>query len=204
MNDRQVFEHFFPPKTVDFCFSLWKHYNFTFKIKPKRSTKLGDYRFDPSTSKHTISINNDLNRYSFLITYLHEVAHLITFKKYKHKVAPHGKEWKEVFKDLMRPVVMKKVFPDILNKQVIRYMQNPKASSCNDHNLSIALNQYDANPGSTLQQLATGDLFKLGTKTFRKQSLRRTRYICQEMKTGRKYLISKSAQVKPLVESHHK
>ncbi|MEM6525556.1 MAG: SprT-like domain-containing protein [Bacteroidota bacterium] len=164
MKDRQVFERFFPSKTVDFCFSLWKHHNFTFKVKTKRSTKLGDYRFDPSTSKHTISVNNDLNQYSFLITYLHEVAHLVTFKTHKNRVAPHGREWKEAFKDLMRPVVMNKVFPEQLNRHVIRYMKNPKASSCSDHNLSLALNKYDANPGSTLHQLSTGDLFRLGSR----------------------------------------
>lgn len=200
MNDHQVFERFFPPSTANFCFSLWQTHNFNFKIKTKRSTKLGDYRYDPATSSHTISVNNDLNPYAFLITYLHEVAHLITFKKYKRQVLPHGKEWKEAFKDLMRPVVMNGAFPEPLNKAVIKYMRNPKASSCSDHSLTLALSQYDSKPSNTLHQLAMGDLFKLGKKTFKKETLRRTRYVCLEVKTGRKYLISKTAQIEPLEE----
>lgn len=193
-----AFEQFLPPSAVDFCLLLWKQHNFTFKIKGKRSTKLGDYRYDPSSKAHTITINNDLNRYSFLITYLHEVAHLITYKRYKRNVLPHGSEWKEAFKDLMRPIVMQRVFPEPLNTSIIKYMRNPKASSCNDHNLTLALNQYDAKPSNTLHTLAKGDLFKLGKKTFKKETLRRTRYVCEEVNTGRKYLISKSAQVDPI------
>ncbi|MEM9300004.1 MAG: SprT-like domain-containing protein [Bacteroidota bacterium] len=198
MNDRQVFERFLPPTTVDFSLSLWQKHNFTLKIKNKRSTKLGDYRYDPRTSQHTISINNDLNPYAFLITYLHEVAHLITFKKYKRRVLPHGKEWKEAFKNLMRPVVMNDVFPEPLKTSVIKYMRNPKASSCNDHNLTLALSHYDTQPSNSLHQLAAGELFRLGKRTFKKESLRRTRYVCQEVKTGRKYLISKTARVEPI------
>ncbi|MEM9858645.1 MAG: SprT-like domain-containing protein [Bacteroidota bacterium] len=200
MKDEQVFEHFFPPAAVKFCYSLWKKHDFTFKIKSKRSSKLGDYRYHPVTNSHTISINNNLNPYSFLITYLHEVAHLITFKKYDRRAQPHGIEWKEAFKDLMRPVVMNKVFPEPLNSYVIQHMQNPRASSCNDYNLNVALRKLDANPGNILHELAFGQQFKLGKKIFRKESLRRTRYMCQEVKTGRKYLISKSAQVEALME----
>ncbi len=198
MDDRQVFTRFLPSNAAEYCFWLWKKHKFTFKIKNKRNTKLGDYRYDPTSHRHTITVNNDLNPYAFLVTYLHEVAHLITFKKYKRSVAPHGEEWKEAFKDLMRPVVMNKVFPPDLNTRIINYMKNPKASSCNDHHLTMALSQYDQSPGKTLHQLEIGTLFRLGKKTFKKEALRRTRYVCQEVKTGRKYLISKSAQVEPL------
>ena len=101
----QIFEKFLPKESAQYCYDLWKKHGFEFKIKKSRKTKLGDYRFDPKIGKHIISVNNDLNQYSFLITYLHEVAHLLTFQKYKNKVAPHGEEWKNEFKLVALPVL---------------------------------------------------------------------------------------------------
>jgi len=81
----EIFERFLPPGSANYCHDLWRKHGFEFKIKKGRKTKLGDYRYDPRQKKHTITINNDLNSYSFLITYLHEVAHLITLEKKSQK-----------------------------------------------------------------------------------------------------------------------
>ena len=195
MDNYEVLQRFFPAAAVDYCFELWKGHGFAFKIKRKRSTKLGDYKYDPRTCRHTITVNNDLNPYSFLVTYIHEVAHLVTFKKYKRSVPPHGKEWKHAFKVLMQPLLTPGVFPTPLLARVTKYMRDPKASSCNDHDLSMALAQYDTNKSIVLQEIEIGSLFRLGTRTFKKEELKRTRYVCLEVKSGRRYLISRSAPV---------
>ena len=70
--------------------------------------------------KKPLYIYNDLNQYAFLITYLHEVAHLITYQKHKNKVAPHGKEWKNDFKIVLLPILNPQVFPDLLLKTLAR------------------------------------------------------------------------------------
>ncbi|ELR68083.1 hypothetical protein C900_01162 [Fulvivirga imtechensis AK7] len=187
---------YFPEPAIHYCYTLWRDHAFTLKVKKKRASKLGDYRFDPNKKVHTISVNNDLNPYSFLITYVHEVAHLVTFKEHKRSVKPHGTEWKNNFKKLMIPVLNSEVFPDRVLRTLANYLKNPKASSCNDHHLMKALQSFDTNKHAiSLSEISTGELFKFRHRIFRKETLRRTRYVCCEVSTKRKYLISRVAEV---------
>ena len=57
-----------------------------FKIVPGRATKLGDFRIMPGEDKPIITVNGDLNKFSFLITTLHELAHLNTWRMYGNRV----------------------------------------------------------------------------------------------------------------------
>ncbi|UII22815.1 SprT-like domain-containing protein [Fulvivirga ligni] len=193
---KEALKKHLPEAALDYCHTLWHENNFSLKIKKKRASKLGDYRYDPSTKKHTISVNNNLNPYSFLITYVHEVAHLLTFTEHKRSVKPHGAEWKRAFRNLMTPVLNTTVFPNEVLLPLKKYLQNPKASSCNDHRLMTALRPFDSGK-STLQlsDIPTGELFKLNNRVFRKESLRRTRYVCSEVSSKKKYLISKITEV---------
>lgn len=74
-----------------------------FRIARSRKTKLGDYTAPFKGEPHKISVNHDLNPYAFLITTIHEFAHLKTWQQFKNKVKPHGIEWKNHFKILMEP-----------------------------------------------------------------------------------------------------
>ena len=65
-------------------------YKVYLKITKKRATKLGDYRSPSKGYGHRISINHDLNPYSFLDVMVHELAHLITFEQYKRSVKPQS------------------------------------------------------------------------------------------------------------------
>ena len=58
-----------PESAVEYCIGLWEQYPFEFKLRKRRVTKLGDYRFDPKQNTHTVTVNSDLNSYQFLITY---------------------------------------------------------------------------------------------------------------------------------------
>ena len=195
MDDREILSKFFPGAALDYCMKLWHDHRFKFKITQKRASKLGDYKYDPRSKKHTITVNNDLNPYAFLVTYIHEVAHLVTYKNHARRVLPHGKEWKQAFRELMLPLLNTDVFPNNILLPLQRYLKNPKASSCNDHVLVMALAQHDANPVMVLQDIEVGAHFRHGKKTYLKESLRRTRYVCKEVRSGRRYLISKSAPV---------
>lgn len=195
-NYRQVFERFVPTKAVDYCLDLWWDYRFEFKITKGRQTKLGDYRFHPVKKTHVVSVNNNLNPFAFLITYIHEVAHLVVFNDHKNRVSPHGGEWKSAFKQLMLPMLRSDVFPDDILRVLARHMKNPKASSYSDPKLISALSSYDKDQnGILLSQVKTNEQFMFNKRQFTKLELRRTRVVCKEEKTGRKYLISQTAKV---------
>ena len=51
------------------------------KIVNERQTRHGDYR-RALTGKHEITVNASLNQYKFLITLIHEIAHLVAFEKF--------------------------------------------------------------------------------------------------------------------------
>lgn len=196
---QQVFERFVPEHAVPYCLRLWEYFGFEFKIKRSRQTKLGDYRYTPKTKIHTITINNDLNPYSFLVTYLHEVAHLVTFKEHGHKVNPHGLEWKQSFKKVAKPVLNETVFPTPVLHALTSYFKNPKAASCSDPVLYKILKGFDAPNGKVLlKKLDAGTHFDFNGKQFTKLEKRRTRSVCLEMRTQRRFLISDLAEVKPI------
>lgn len=196
----QVFERFIPEKAVGYCSKLYDFFGFEFKIKKSRLTKMGDYRFDRQTGRHTITINNDLNPYAFLVTYIHEVAHLVTFKEHGRKVSPHGEEWKINFTKVMKPVLNEEIFPPNVYLALTNYFKNPKASSCSDPVLYNVLRQFDEPTGTVpLSKIPLGQSFIFNEKTYRKLEKKRSRSVCVELKSNRKYLIAEIAPVKPLI-----
>ena len=195
MTSEEVFARFVPPPAVEYCNKLYEQLGFEFKIKKARLTKMGDYRFSTTGSQHTITINNDLNPYAFLVTYLHEVAHLVAFKQYGRKILPHGNEWKDTFKKVSSPMLTKEVFPDGVLLALKAYFKNPKASSCSDPMLYQILKKYDdVSHLHFLKEIQIGEQFTFNTKTYIKLEKKRTRSVCQEVVTGRKYLISELAE----------
>jgi SprT protein len=194
-----VFERFVPKKAVAYCSKLYDYFGFEFKIKKSRQTKLGDYRYNRRSDKHTITINNDLNPYAFLVTYVHEVAHLVTFKEHGRKASPHGNEWKVNFTKAMQPILTEDVFPPKVLLALQNYFKNPKASSCSDPILYNVLRQFDPPDNLVpLSKMSMGSIFSFNGKTFKKLEKKRTRSVCLEIETNKKYLISEIAAVQPL------
>jgi hypothetical protein len=201
-NYRKVFERFVPTQAVDYCLDLWWDYRFEFKITKGRQTKLGDYRFHPVKKSHVVSVNNNLNPFAFLITYVHEVAHLVVYNDHKNRVSPHGGEWKANFKQLMLPMLRNDIFPDDVLRVLARHMKNPKASSYSDPKLIAALSRYDKDQnGVLLSQVKNNEQFIFNKRQFTKLELRRTRAVCKEEKSGRKYLISQTAKVQLAIQA---
>ena len=196
MTSTEVFSKFVPPASVAYCVKLYERLGFEFKVKKTRLTKLGDYRYNPKIDRHTITVNNDLNPFAFLVTYLHEIAHLMAFKKYGRRIQPHGKEWKQCFKEVSEPMLIEEVFHENVLLALKRYFKNPKASSCSDPILYQVLKQFDRPTDKVLlQEVLNGSSFTFNNKTFIKLEKKRTRSVCQELKTKKKYMISDLAEV---------
>ncbi|GGH31522.1 SprT family zinc-dependent metalloprotease [Sphingobacterium alkalisoli] len=175
--------------------------NCRFKITRSRSSKLGDYRAPYRGNTHQITVNHDLNRFSFLITTIHEFAHLRTWQEHKHRVKPHGTEWKENFKVMMQPFLKLNIFPNDVVLAVSNYMSNPAASSCTDLQLYRVLKNYDLldSPVHTVEELPENSIFQLKNgRTFQKKEKLRKRYKCIEIDTNKIYLFHPIAEVTPL------
>lgn len=179
-----------PPASLSYCFSLWKRTPFTLKVRKSRQTKVGDF-----SCKHggtpQITVNDDLHPYLFLMTYIHEVAHLEVHRIHGHRVEGHGEEWKHTFSQMMAPVLTPDVYPPNLLRALTRHMANPKASTFTDTKLTELFRSYDPRWSRTtlLSDISEGSLFGLNGRWFRKGTLQRTRVLCVEIKTKKQFLV---------------
>lgn len=179
----QTLHRFTPEAFTEYLADLILAAKVRFKIVPGRSTKLGDFRVKSGEEKPTITVNGDLNKYAFLITAIHELAHLDAFRNYGWRIVPHGEEWKQAYRKLLEPILVSKQLPHDLEKALWKNFTHTKASSCTDMQLSRTLKQFDKNPGLRLEEIPHKSVFHLNGKTFEKGLLRRSRYLCTELKT---------------------
>lgn len=193
---QDILEKYIPQAAVAPSFELIKTNNVYLKIVNERVTRHGDYR-KTSNGQHQITVNANLNKYRFLITLIHEVAHLVAFNKYGRSIKPHGREWKHSFQLLMLPFIRPEVFPNTLLPLLALHFKNPRASSDTDAKLSLALKQYDApNDKNYIFEIPHGALFRLyNGKIFKRGNKRVKRYECLEVNTGRIYLFNPNAEV---------
>lgn len=193
---QQTLARYLPEKAIVPCCELLKTHQVHLKIVRQRITLHGDYKLLPG-EKHQISINANLNPYRFLMTLIHEIAHLVVYKERGKRTKPHGLEWKETFTRLMLPFIEPAVFPAPVLPLVARHFKNPRASSDADAALSIALKQFDPpSDKNYVFELPLGILFKIyDGRVFKRGNKRVKRYECKELKTGKLYLFSPHAEV---------
>ncbi|WP_209329673.1 transcription elongation protein SprT [Lunatimonas salinarum] len=188
-----------PEQSIAYCYELWRENPFHFVVSKSRTSKLGDFTYRRNRSVQKITVNHDLNPYQFLITYIHEVAHHRVYAKYGSTRMPHGIEWKREFQRLMEPMLVREVFPMDVLVPLRRHMSNPKASAGADLFLMKELMKYDSGERGEsemlLSDLVLGQRFLFKERLFEKLESRRTRVLCEEVGTGRHFLISGHASV---------
>lgn len=193
---RAILNNYVPEPSVEKVLDIIQEHNILFKIKKSRITKLGDYRHPHNGSNHQITINNDLNKYSFLITFVHEVAHLVTWNKFRNKTLPHGEEWKIEFARLLHPFYNNTIFPEDILLALKQHFSNVKASTCSDPNLLRILRKYDSSPSLHVEDLSANAIFTLSNgQTFVKGPRLRKRFRCKELSSNKIYLVSPLAEV---------
>ena len=184
---------YLPEGSFDDVLYYLQHHHVHLTISRKRQSILGDYRHALSDKNHRISVNGNLNKYAFLITLLHELAHLFTYEQFGHRVQAHGQEWKNEFSKILAKFLLQNIFPADIKKALLHTLQNPAASSCGDEKLLRVLHNYDEKKEGThlVEQLAEGALFVIkGGRIFKRGEKIRKRYKCVEVKTGKFYLFS--------------
>jgi hypothetical protein len=203
--NKVILKKYIPEKSVDIIADWIYKYNFKLKIKKPRASKIGDHMPPHSGKNHTITVNSDLNKYSFFVTLVHEIAHLITWDKYKGKVFAHGAEWKTEYSKLLNHFLImnstlteeEKLFPNDVYSALKIHVLNPAAASCSDIQLARVLDKYDVDKNClTLERIAIGSSFrivetknKFSKDIFIKVEKRRTRFKCVHAHNKREYLI---------------
>ena len=145
---------------------------------------------------HVIRINNNLNKYEFLITLIHEIAHASIWGKYGRRVNPHGDEWKEQYKKMILPFLNPEFFPEDILRPLSNHIINPRASTVRDLELSRILKTYDKHKSTFISEINDGDEFSIdnGKRFVRIEKLRKN-YKCKEISTGKLYRFSPLAKV---------
>jgi SprT protein len=184
---------YLPPDTYDPVMRYLHQYKVHLTITRDRKSILGDYRHRTHHANHRITINSTLNVYAFLITLLHELAHLLTFEQHGNRVQAHGKEWKVIFGELLKQFVSNRVFPPDIEKELLLSLKNPAASSCAEDDLLRVLRKYDNRESHhrLVEELPINSIFRThDDRVFQKKEKLRKRFKCIEVKTGRVYLFS--------------
>ena len=193
---RKQILNYIPEASTNYIIEILNKENIQILVKKERKTKHGDFRV-LKNGKCQITINSNLNPYRFLITLIHEIAHYRVYKIFEKKVKPHGKEWKDIFKYMMLPLLNPKVFPKNLIPYISAYIKNPKASTDTDFNLSLALRSFDIDKEKKyIFEMDMGSNFKIyNGRVFILEEKLRKRYKCKDIKTGKTYLFSPNAEI---------
>lgn len=162
---------------------------------------MGDYRAPVNGGIHRISVNGDLQPYAFLVTLAHELAHLIIWERHRRKVLPHGDEWKEQFRQMLRELLQVEAFGDDIS-EVVRHFAFDRISY-RMFNMHFERLVHHITP-DTAGEMILADLppearFVIHNgRGFIKKERVRTRFRCQDLRNGRIYLISPLAKVRPI------
>jgi SprT protein len=194
-----------PPEAEPHVEQLLARHAIHLRLSRPRRTKLGDHRPPGRGSGlHRITVNEDLNPYSFLTTLLHEIAHVATWERHRRlgrRLAPHGQEWKQEFGDLLRPVVAARILPAVVEAALSRYLENPAARSCSDRGLVLALAEFDppAPDRMRVEDLDEQAVFKAANGSlFRAGRMIRSRRQCFEIPSGCEYRVHGLLLVEPV------
>lgn len=193
---------YLPPSAFEPVVALIQHYKVHLTVTKERKSVLGDYRHPYLGANHKISINGNLNVYEFLITLLHELAHLLCYEQYKNRVEAHGQEWKKSYGQLLAQFIQLNVFPEDIRKSLQKTVVNPAATANGETKLLLVLRKYNPiqKEGMVLvANLSEGSLFSTDKgKVFKRGKKRRIRIECIEQTTGQVYLFSALSEVRLL------
>src|SRR6185295_7231652 len=184
-------QDYLPPGTYEEVLSYLRQYKVHLTAARERKSILGDYRHSTHHANHRISVNGNLNPYSFLITLLHELAHLLTFEQFGNKVLSHGREWKAIYVNILAQFLQHRVFPNDIETELVRSLKNPAATTCAEDGLLRVLRKYDTKESHhrLVEEIETNKLFRTyDGRVFKKQEKLRKRFKCVEIETGKVYL----------------
>ncbi|MBN1339122.1 MAG: hypothetical protein JXA03_07355 [Bacteroidales bacterium] len=196
---REILQKHLPEAALDPVMAFLKHYKVFLKISRARTSKLGDYRPPIRYCNHRISVNYNLNPYHFLVTLLHEFAHLLTWEKYRSHVMPHGREWKSNYALLLAEYMNYGIFPPDLHAALAKIAGNPGYSTATDDRINKMLASYNREKQITLEDIPLNSVFRIHNgMVFIKLEKLKKRYRCKRLDNRRIYSVSPAMEVIPM------
>ena len=187
---------YIPKMSVEGLTNLIENENLFIKVVKERITKHGDFR-KLNNKNSIITINKSNNKYRFLMTLIHEIAHYYTYRDNKF-AKPHGSKWKNIFKKITEPFLNINIFPESLLVSLRKHMEDPKSSFSYDSELSKELDKYDDDHSKDLvylDDLPLNSAFIYRDKKYIKVQKKRKRYLCKCLTNKRNYLFVSHAKV---------
>lgn len=190
---------YLPEGTISFVLPLLIKHKVKLILTGERITKLGDYRHPHKHHGHTITLNVTLGPYQFLVTLVHELAHLLVWEQYQNKVAPHGREWKQCFGTMMVELAQYEHLPHEFRLALLKSSKNPGASSVTDRHLFPVLKSLDPPKNEEdgailLNELTPGSRFIFKDMIYTYVEKRRTKILIRR-EDGKNYLLNHFASV---------
>ena len=191
-----ILMRFIPDNAKENIRDLINKHELNIIVVSERKTKRGDFRVYNNGLKK-ITLNQDSNKFRFLITLLHEISHQLVFQIFGNKVRPHGIEWKKIFKEISKAFLFDSIFPLSILNAFKMYLKNPKSSSDLDMELSMSLSEFDTlSDNFYIDKLEMGQLFLHKKKDiYKKISKKRKRYVCEKVSNGKLYLFQPNTLV---------
>jgi hypothetical protein len=192
---------FIPEKSLDEVVVLLQKYPIHLGLMAPRKGVFGDYRAPQKIKEfHKITVNGDLNKYAFLITFLHEYAHLLVFVNYGPRAQAHGNEWKTHFRQLLQHFIRLEIFPDDICFALQNYMIKISASTASNPQLMRVLERYNTRKRPenelTVEQLPPKARFQYNGELFEKGERLRKNFMCTRLSDGTKFRFSPVARVR--------
>lgn len=195
---RLLFDKYLPAGATAFVEEWSRGRRVFIKIKRERQTKLGDYRRQRD-GQHLITINHNLPPELFFFVLTHEFAHLLAFEKFGFRIAPHGPEWKQTYRQMLGQT--DGVYSPALAPLIRRYAQNPKANFSAFAPLAKILETGPQKDGLTfVEAVPPGGDFIYRQEIYRMVGRRKINYLCQHLATGRGFIFRPAAAVEMIIK----
>lgn len=188
---------YLPENSLPYLKRWFGDYYIHIKITRGRNSKLGDYRKMPDKS-HQITVNSTLQPELFFFVLTHELAHLIAFEKFGYRIAPHGNEWKQTFREMLHESLS--VYNEELKPVIVRFSRSPKANFMASTELVRYFHAEDfQDEESYIEDLNSGDKFIYRRQTYQVEEKLKKNYLCKNLDSGRKYVFKPLARVEKII-----
>ena len=191
-----LLEKYLPENCLPYLKKWFGDYSIHIKITRGRNSKLGDYRKMPDKS-HQITINSTLQPPLFFFVLTHELAHLLAFENFGHRISPHGSEWKNTFSKMLLESIS--IYDDDLKPIILKFLKSPKANFMSSPELVryFHIEDYE-DESSYIEDLKIDDRFIYRKQTYIIDEKRKKNYLCTQLDTDKKYIFKPLARVEKI------